>query len=65
MTENQLIDLPVGAVHALENPCKIPLELIEVQVGSYLGKENRGQIPIFLPTKTPSGGFAFGAIDFP
>ena len=39
LTENTSIDLPVGAVHALENPGKIPLELIEVQVGSYLGED--------------------------
>ena len=39
LTENPSIDLLVGAVHALENPGKIPLELIEVQVGSYLGED--------------------------
>ena len=40
LTENQSIYLPVGAVHALENPGKIPLELIEVQVGAYLGEDD-------------------------
>ncbi len=40
LTENQSIYLPVGAVHALENPGKVPLELIEVQVGSYLGEDD-------------------------
>lgn len=40
LTENESIYLPVGAVHALENPGKIPLELIEVQVGSYLGEDD-------------------------
>jgi len=40
LTENQSIYLPVGAVHSLENPGKIPLELIEVQVGSYLGEDD-------------------------
>jgi mannose-1-phosphate guanylyltransferase len=40
LTENQSIYLPVGAVHALQNPGKIPLELIEVQVGSYLGEDD-------------------------
>jgi mannose-6-phosphate isomerase-like protein (cupin superfamily) len=30
----------VGVVHALENPGKIPLELIEVQSGSYLGEDD-------------------------
>lgn len=40
LTENQSIYLPVGVVHALENPGKIPLELIEVQVGPYLGEDD-------------------------
>lgn len=40
LTENESIYLPVGSVHALENPGKIPLELIEVQVGSYLGEDD-------------------------
>ncbi len=40
LTENESIYLPVGAVHALENPGKIALELIEVQVGTYLGEDD-------------------------
>ncbi len=40
LTENESIYLPVGSVHALENPGKIALELIEVQVGSYLGEDD-------------------------
>jgi mannose-1-phosphate guanylyltransferase len=40
LTENESIYLPVGSVHALENPGRIPLELIEVQVGSYLGEDD-------------------------
>ncbi|MES2919240.1 MAG: mannose-1-phosphate guanylyltransferase/mannose-6-phosphate isomerase [Pseudomonadota bacterium] len=40
VTENESIYLPVGAVHALENPGKIPLDLIEVQVGAYLGEDD-------------------------
>ncbi|PUE17959.1 mannose-1-phosphate guanylyltransferase/mannose-6-phosphate isomerase [Limnohabitans sp. WS1] len=40
LTENQSIYLPLGSVHALENPGKIALELIEVQVGSYLGEDD-------------------------
>lgn len=40
LSENQSIYIPLGAVHALENPGKIPLELIEVQVGSYLGEDD-------------------------
>lgn len=40
LTENQSTYIPVGQVHALENPGKIPLELIEVQSGSYLGEDD-------------------------
>ncbi|MDC7689655.1 mannose-1-phosphate guanylyltransferase/mannose-6-phosphate isomerase [Vogesella sp. SH7W] len=40
LTENQSIYIPVGVVHALENPGKIPLELIEVQSGAYLGEDD-------------------------
>jgi mannose-1-phosphate guanylyltransferase / mannose-6-phosphate isomerase len=38
--ENESIYVPIGAVHRLANPGKIPLELIEVQVGSYLGEDD-------------------------
>lgn len=38
--ENQSTFIPLGAVHRLENPGKIPLELIEVQSGSYLGEDD-------------------------
>ncbi|GGY76373.1 mannose-1-phosphate guanylyltransferase/mannose-6-phosphate isomerase [Marinobacter zhanjiangensis] len=40
LTENQSIYIPVGSVHALENPGRIPLELIEVQSGTYLGEDD-------------------------
>ena len=40
VTENQSIFIPVGGVHSLENPGKLPLELIEVQTGSYLGEDD-------------------------
>lgn len=40
VTENQSTFIPVGQVHALENPGKIPLELIEVQSGAYLGEDD-------------------------
>ena len=32
--------IPCGTVHRLENPGVIPLELIEVQIGSYLGEDD-------------------------
>lgn len=40
LRENESVYLPLGAVHRLSNPGKIPLELIEVQVGSYLGEDD-------------------------
>ncbi len=40
LTENQSAYIGVGVVHSLENPGKIPLELIEVQSGSYLGEDD-------------------------
>ena len=40
LTENQSTYIPVGVVHSLENPGKIPLELIEVQSGGYLGEDD-------------------------
>ena len=40
MHENESIYIPIGAVHRLENPGKISLELIEVQTGSYLGEDD-------------------------
>ncbi len=38
--ENESIYIPIGAVHRLENPGKILLELIEVQTGSYFGEDD-------------------------
>ena len=38
--ENESIYIPTGAVHRLENPGRIDLELIEVQTGSYLGEDD-------------------------
>ncbi|WDE12242.1 mannose-1-phosphate guanylyltransferase/mannose-6-phosphate isomerase [Thalassomonas haliotis] len=40
LTENESTYIPIGAVHSLENPGKLPLELIEVQSGSYLGEDD-------------------------
>ena len=40
LSENQSTYIPLGEVHALENPGKIPLELIEVQSGSYFGEDD-------------------------
>ncbi|HAG93699.1 MAG: mannose-1-phosphate guanylyltransferase/mannose-6-phosphate isomerase [Pseudomonadales bacterium] len=40
LTENQSVYIPLGEVHYLENPGKIPLEIIEIQTGSYLGEDD-------------------------
>ena len=38
--ENESIYLPLGTVHRMENPGRIPLTLIEVQSGAYLGEDD-------------------------
>ena len=40
LSQNESTYIPVGAVHTLENPGKVDLELIEVQTGSYLGEDD-------------------------
>ena len=40
LTEGQSTFIPVGAVHRMENPGKIPMILIEVQIGAYLGEDD-------------------------
>lgn len=40
LTENQSTYIPLGVAHRLENPGRIPLEMIEVQSGSYLGEDD-------------------------
>ncbi|MGR3621473.1 mannose-1-phosphate guanylyltransferase/mannose-6-phosphate isomerase [Pseudophaeobacter sp.] len=39
-SENQSVYIPLGAVHRMENPGKLPMVLIEVQTGSYLGEDD-------------------------
>lgn len=53
LTENQSTYIPLGATHRLANPGRIPLEVIEVQSGTYLGeddivrfKDSYGRIPL-------------------
>ena len=38
--ENESVYIPIGSVHRMANKGKIPLELIEVQTGSYLGEDD-------------------------
>lgn len=40
LTENQSTFIPIGAEHCLENPGRIPLEVLEIQSGSYLGDDD-------------------------
>ena len=40
LSENQSTFIPLGATHRLENPGTIPLEMIEVQSGAYLGEDD-------------------------
>jgi mannose-1-phosphate guanylyltransferase/mannose-6-phosphate isomerase len=40
ITENQSVYIPLGAIHRMENPGKVPMVLIEVQTGSYLGEDD-------------------------
>ena len=38
--ENESTYIPLGATHRLENPGRVPLEMIEVQSGAYLGEDD-------------------------
>ena len=40
VSENQSVYIPLGATHRMENPGKLPMVLIEVQTGSYLGEDD-------------------------
>jgi mannose-1-phosphate guanylyltransferase len=40
LTENESTYIHIGETHSLENPGKVPLELIEIQTGSYLGEDD-------------------------
>ena len=39
-SENQSIYVPLGCKHRMEDPAKVPMVLIEVRTGSYLGEDN-------------------------
>ena len=40
MTEGQSVYVPLGAVHRMENISELPIVLIEVQIGTYLGEDD-------------------------
>ena len=54
LTENESTYIPVGSVHRLSNPGKIPLRIIEVQSGSYVGEDDIVRLEdIYGRLKTP------------
>ncbi|WP_263141268.1 mannose-1-phosphate guanylyltransferase/mannose-6-phosphate isomerase [Pseudomonas sp. RIT-PI-AD] len=53
LTENQSTYIPMTAVHRLSNPGKIPLEIIEVQSGSYLGEDDIERLEDVYGRDTP------------
>ena len=40
VTEGQSVYVPLGSLHRMENPGKLPILLIEVQIGTYLGEDD-------------------------
>src|SRR3984893_16158860 len=55
LTEDQSTYIPLGTAHRLENPGKIPLHLIEVQSGSYLGEDDIVRLDDSYGRSWPSG----------
>ncbi|MGZ0784460.1 mannose-1-phosphate guanylyltransferase/mannose-6-phosphate isomerase [Pseudomonas saponiphila] len=53
LTENQSTYIPIASVHRLRNPGKIPLEIIEVQSGSYLGEDDIERFEDIYGRSTP------------
>ena len=43
ITEGQSVYVPLGAIHRMENPGKLPMVIIEVQIGSYLEEDDKHQ----------------------
>jgi mannose-1-phosphate guanylyltransferase/mannose-6-phosphate isomerase len=53
LNENESTYIPLGTIHKLKNPGKIPLEIIEVQSGAYLGEDDIERIDDIYGRKTP------------
>ena len=51
--ENESVYIPLGAKHRMENPGKLPMVLIEVQTGSYLGEDDIVRYEDIYARKTP------------
>jgi len=56
LTENQSTYIPIGVTHRLENPGEIPLILIEVQSGSYLGEDDIVRFEDIYGRHAPTSG---------
>ena len=56
MTANQSIYIPLGVHHRLEDPGKLPVVLIEVQTGAYLGEDDITRYEDIYHRKTPQIG---------
>ena len=57
LTENQSIYIELGQTHRLENPGKVPLKLIEVQTGTYLGEDDIVRVEdVYQRVDTRQGG---------
>ena len=56
VSENQSVYVPLGARHRMENPGKVPMVLIEVQTGSYLGEDDILRYEDIYARSTPAQG---------
>ena len=52
--ENESVYVPKSTVHRLENPGKVPLEIIEVQVGEYVGEDDIVRLEDIYGRMSPS-----------
>jgi mannose-1-phosphate guanylyltransferase / mannose-6-phosphate isomerase len=62
LSENESTYIPLGTLHRLENPGKVPLELIEVQSGSYLGEDDIVRFDDVYGRETPAPSAKAGAL---
>lgn len=55
LTENESVYIAIGQLHRLENPGKVPLQLIEVQVGAYVGEDDIVRVEDIYRRETGNG----------
>ena len=56
LTEGQSIYIPLGSTHRMENPGKVPMVLIEVQTGAYLGEDDIIRYEIYTQESSTTSG---------